>query len=406
MSSKPAQESNSISLYVIIGHPRATNARAKAMLRLREHVGRVTLVYPGDTNLESDHWAIKPWPNPSGILAAFGLHALKDKIDRRILFPSNRVLFYLALRKKLRKRIEADEQAGMDVVVLTLMPPHGVAPIVPYLRAHCPNTRLLVDWQDLWLFDATYSSRIAPSKMHRAEKLERSVVHAADLNITTNEFAERLFVDLFNTQSERVTNIPHHFDSDDAASVTGSEGESVRLGFLGTLMKPPKVPGERVLQAVDACVKKGYDVEFHLFGGAQWRARPFIESMETDAVHLHPHAPHKEAIAKLSTSDLLVLTLADEENCRVIMHGKLPHYLVLQIPIIALVPDNSFVAQVVRETGSGVVIDTSQDWGDALQHVLDEFAKGTRLGCTFDMDRISEYSWQNIEKKWLSAISK
>ena len=396
--------SEAISLYVIIGHARATNARAKAMLRLKNRLRKVTIVYPGTEKLGEDYWPIKPWPNPTGILSKIGLGNLKTHIDKRVLFPSHAVLFDLAMRRKLRARIEADQKAKMQVVVLTLMPPHGVAGIVPYLREHFPDVRLLVDWQDLWLHDATYANRVPAHQRIRAERLERAVVDAANINITTNRFAADKFKSLFGVTRDHVVSIPHHFDEDDAVEVDRAESSIAKVGFMGTLFKPPKVPGGRVLRAFDACANAGRDVEFHLFGGAQWRAAETLASMQNDIVHLHPHAPHKEAMANLARCDLLLITLADEENCRIIMHGKLPHYFLLGIPIIAMVPEDCFVAQAVRETNSGVVIDTSEDWGDSLARVLESYEDDPQLGCTFDQDAIEQYDWQNIQNRWLNAI--
>jgi len=51
-----------------------------------------------------------------------------------------------------------------------------------------------------------------------------------------------------------------------------------------------------------------------------------------------------------------MLALSDSPNCNVILHSKLPHYLSLERPILALVPENSAVAEIVTETGTGYVI--------------------------------------------------
>ena len=94
------------------------------------------------------------------------------------------------------------------------------------------------------------------------------------------------------------------------------------------------------------------------------------QRLARDGTLLHGRTSHSEGIALLSQYDFLLLLLADLPNSRAVMSIKLPHYLLVGRPIIAVVPEQSAVADVVRETGTGVVIAAESDWADQLQSVL------------------------------------
>ena len=372
------------------------------MLALRHKFAKVVMVYPGEAAATDDTMPVRPWPNPTALLGALGLTRLKRRIDQRVLFPSNRILFYLAARRRLARTVRKDLDAGRNVCVLLAVPPHGVLPLIPYLRRHVPEARLVVDWQDLWSHDRTYLDRYPEDQQAKLRRLEQDAIAAADLNITTNSFAEQQFQKLFAVPKDGVTHIVHHFDREDAPGNTAREGK-LKIGFLGTLFKPPKVPGARVLSALDDAIDAGIDVELHVFGGAQERAEEALATLRHDFVRMHPHAPLREALRNLATCDYVLLTLADEPNCRIIMHGKLPHYLLTERPIIALVPDDSYVAHMIAETGTGTVIGTDRDWGEALVNLLTQYRRDDHRHEP-NQAAVKEFDFERLQHRWLNAL--
>lgn len=69
-----------------------------------------------------------------------------------------------------------------------------------------------------------------------------------------------------------------------------------------------------------------------------------------------------------------------------------------------MVPDNSAVADIIRETGSGYVIPAGCDWGDGLKKVLQGYLNGKKLPERNDR-AIERYSWENISKQWMGVFS-
>lgn len=180
-------------------------------------------------------------------------------------------------------------------------------------------------------------------------------------------------------------------------------GRPARIRFLGNLFKSSKVPGNRVMTALDAACAAGVAFEFHIYGDkylemvsrTPFNGRPWAV--------FHPMQPYEQSFEAIAHCDWLLLTLADSPNTRVTLHAKLPYYLALGKPILALVPDDSAVADVVREIGTGFVLGDEQAWARRLVEVLSD-SKLVASVLRRNEQAIARYSWDSISRLWLEAF--
>ena len=133
------------------------------------------------------------------------------------------------------------------------------------------------------------------------------------------------------------------------------------------------------MEAIDNLLEAGINLRLHIFGDESDSAKKAVGQSENDGVVLHGRTSHRESLRRISRCDFLLLALSDLPNCQVIMHSKLPHYLLLGRPILAIVPERSAVADIIRETGSGYVIPAGCDWGDGLKKVLQGYLNGKKV---------------------------
>src|SRR6266404_2725792 len=103
----------------------------------------------------------------------------------------------------------------------------------------------------------------------------------------------------------------------------------------------------------------------------------------------------------LKDFDALVLLLADLPNCREIMHAKLPFYLAAGRPIIAIVPEDSICAQIIKKCHAGWVISPSTIVTGLSRAI--ELLKST--GWSPDNRQIGQYELRRVERLWASALS-
>lgn len=387
----------------------ARNDRIYKILSLKNLFHKMVLVSAGSAQVNDGDMVIKPFPNPLGILRLMKLHKLKNTLDKYLFFPSRQILYVKAAQEKLKDVILNDLKSGKTVCLLTSIPEHDLAIIGLFVKRHVPSVYWIVDWQDLWSYDENYFYRVPKLYRKRLLKLERQVLENSDLNVTTNLNAKAVLERRYEVPSSRVLSIPHHFyrgdlpDSSVAADPPpiAEKNGAIRIGFLGTLFKPPRVPGSRVVEAIRNLRISGMNVELHVYGGVP--SPDEISLWQNDSLFFHGKTSHAESLRRILNCHFLLLLLADLPNCRAVMSIKLPHYLALRRPILAIVPDQSAVADIVRRTGSGHVIPAENDWGEGLRKVLQDHLNGSAPP-ERNESAIEAYSWENISKQWVEVI--
>jgi hypothetical protein len=414
-SSNSGVDLKQVAVYLVIGLERhQVNDRAEKFLGLDSCFDKIVLTIPGDNHVDSKNLVVKPWPNPTGIFRLLKLHRLKQFLDKYLFFPSIHLLFVKAVRSKLAKAIEKDLQAGKQVCVITCVPSHSICLVGQAMKRRFPQIAWIIDWQDLWSYDDNYFLRTPYLYRGALRRMEAAFLSGSDMNLTTNARAAQVLEQEYGVPSEKVMAIPHHFDRGDLGDIgagneaeplsnSSSEDKPVRIGFFGTLFKPPRVPGDEVVQAVGWLRAAGIDAEIHVHGliptDLPWSA----DEMEQLGLFMHGSTSHAEGIRKLAQYDYLLLLLADLPNSRAVMSIKLPHYLVIGRPIIAIVPEQSAIADIIHETGAGHVLPVNGDWQQGLEAVLSGMIEPDKLPVRNEQ-AIESYSWKNLSGRWVEAI--
>ena len=97
----------------------------------------------------------------------------------------------------------------------------------------------------------------------------------------------------------------------------------IRIGFLGHLFKPPRVPGLKMVEIICQLRATGYNVELHVFGHVSEQTKHHLHSIDTNGLVLHGNMPHIQSIQKVAYCDYLLLLLGDLANSRAVMSLKL-----------------------------------------------------------------------------------
>lgn len=385
----------------------AINRRVDLLLSVARRCGETTLVASGPGETGPGLMPVRPYLNPTGLFRVLGLLSVKQLLDRYIYFPSINIRYALRAERKLRPLIERDFRSGKQVCLITCVPQHDLCLAGLRLKQRFERLQWIVDWQDLWSYDENYLNRIPDIYKKRLLAVEREVFKFADVNVTTNEFAKSILINHYQVPPNKVVAIHHHFSHDDLEPMAQSDkipgtavsGKAIKVGYLGNLFKPPKVPGEKVVQAFCRLSDKLGNIELHVFGNMTRRRRNSAKDNSCEAVIFHERTGHKKSLANIARCDFLLLVLGDLPNCRAIMHQKLPHYLMLGKPILAIVPEDSAVARIIHETSSGFVIPTDTEWDLPLVRIFNDY---TRNEILFRPNReaIEAYNGNNISKKW------
>jgi glycosyltransferase involved in cell wall biosynthesis len=269
-------------------------------------------------------------------------------IGRRLLLPDENVTWNATA---IPKAISIARQEGIDVV-LTTSPPGSVHLIGAAVK-RATGAKWVADLRDSLALHAHRSSEGvgARAKQKARAGIAHLVARQADAIVTA---AEAITAETMGLSPRgRVVTIPNGCDFDDFAGLTYTRGDRFRLTHAGSFFgkRDPKP----FLQALAASGLD--DVTVRFLGDFRPGDREFMERLGlADRVELIEHVPRRESLRLQRDSDALLLLIPEAGGRgRGILSGKVFEYLAAERPVLAVVPPDGAAAQLVRDTGAGVV---------------------------------------------------
>ena len=400
-------------VYVVLGRDEhMMNDRVAKVLQLRRFFRKMVLVARGPGEKDDEKLIIRALPNPTEILRRVGLRKIRNWIDRVFYFPNPHVLYSVCAKRRLGREVAKDLATGRDVCVVTCVPNHENASIGLYIKRRHPEIRWVVDWQDLWSYDENYFKLALPIYQRRLKAKEAEILATADMNVTTNTCAMSVLHEVYGVPPSKLRSINHHFhraDFDNGGALADQfpkgiaikQTDAIKIGFLGCLFKPPRVPGLELVETFKTLRSSGINVQLHLHGRLPLDIAPLAESLRESALVLQGEVSHRQSVSVLSKYDYLLVLLADLPNSKAVMSIKLTQYLLTQRPIIAIVPEPSAIADIVKSCGAGYVIPSSADWAWELTRIMRGHPEAPLAR---DEDAIERFSWDHISREWADVI--
>ena len=315
-------------------------------------------------------------------------------IYRKILcFPDTHFYWYFRGRKKLREIIENEKP---EYLLTTAFPVTSFY-LGRYIKKEFPEIKWIADYRDVWSQHQWYERPWPLNALER--KCERRVLKSSDLIITTSEeFREKLT----KLHSDSVSLVYNGFDED----VNENEKSLSKfvISYTGVLYEQQRP--EIFFEAVKNLIDKGRIKEEHLiidfYGKMPDYLMGLVSSFGLNGVTtLHGLIPRDEVINKQRTSNILLLIRWDKGP----LHVKVFEYLSARIPILALVNQESEIADLVSKTSSGIVC---QDILQIENFIFEEYTKWLESGKNRLVEKSSEvlfYSRENQAKELYSLLS-
>ena len=289
---------------------------------------------------------------------------------RRLLVPDASVTWNLtaipaAIRLARRERIDA---------VLTTSPP-GSVHFVGAAVQKATGARWLADLRDPLVANQHRRADTTATRARQAanERLARLVVGRADaVSCVSEAIAEEV-----RALGPRgiVHTIPNGCDFDDFTGLEYRPAARFRITHTGSFFgkRDPKP----FLQALH---DSGLDVVARFVGDFRSTDREWAETLALgDRLELVDYAPRTESLRLQRDSEALLLLVPDAGGRgRGVLSGKVFEYLAAGRPILAVVPPDGAAADLIRETGAGVVVAPHDVEGirDALAGLHSRFLNG------------------------------
>lgn len=311
---------------------------------------------------------------PSEVLA--GTQGLERAVTqarlqlRRLVVPDENATWALTA---IPAGIRLVRRHEIDVVVSTSPP--GSTHLIAAAIARATGTRWVADLRDSLVAHAHRRADTTATKAKAAmhERVARLVANRADAITCVSEAISEETRAL--GPQHRVVTIPNGADFDDVAGLEYTPGERFRITHTGSFFgrRDPRP----FLQALR---DSGLDVVARFLGDFRETDRAWAADLELgDRLELLPYAPRVESLALQRDSDALLLLIPDAGGRgKGVLSGKVFEYIAVGRPILAAVPPDGAAAELIRETGAGVV--AAPDDPAAIRSALEELHARWREG--------------------------
>ncbi|MFH1008919.1 MAG: glycosyltransferase family 4 protein [Candidatus Latescibacterota bacterium] len=345
---------------------------------------------------------------PVAVLAQQENQSFSDRVARTIranlFIPDGRVGW---IPFAVKEGVRVIRREGIEVI-FTSSPPQTVQLIGMALKQ---KTRLpwVADFRDPWT-DISYYADLhrccLPAAFDRA--FERRALRSADCVVTVSPSLVRLFQGRAENQYEVISN---GYDEESFRCMVPERPERFVIMHAGNLSRHQN-PGA-LFEAVSLLASEhdafSKDTDLVFIGDSR---RSIVEDVERRGLkrlfQQIGHVSHPEAVSHMVRSALLLLVIPDCANNEGILTGKLFDYMRARKPILGIGPPDGDAAAILRETGSGVMLD--YDDVDSIKgyvaQVYGTWREGKVSVFPSDMERIAPYSRARLTQQLATVFSR
>jgi glycosyltransferase involved in cell wall biosynthesis len=288
-------------------------------------------------------------------------------LGRRLLVPDENVSWNLTA---IPAAIRIVRQEGIDVVITTSPP--GSNHLIGAAVKRATGVRWVADLRDSLVAHPHRDSErlLVRAKEQGQHVVARLVAQQADAIATVSD----AIAAEMRAREPRgpVVTISNGADFEDFAGLEYHRGDRFRITHAGSFFgKRDPRPFLTALARVDG-------VTARFVGDFRASDREWAAGI-ADRIELIPYAPHRRALELQRDSEALLLLIPEAAGRgRGVLSGKVFEYLAAARPILAVVPPDGAAAELLRETGAGVVV--APDDVDGIERELTAMRDRWRVG--------------------------
>ena len=271
-----------------------------------------------------------------------------------LFIPDARVFWVKPSVSYLEKYIKEN---NIDTIV-TSGPPHSLHLIGLELKEKL-NVKWFADFRDPWTTIGYHKAlRLSNYAAKKHKSLEHKVLNSADTIIVTSKTTKAEFQAI---TSKPISVITNGYDIENVEKQTLDT--KFTLAHIGSFLsdRNPKFLWECLVELLKEIPDFKSDLEIKLIGAVSQEVLDSIQEFDLNSyLNLLGYVSHHEAIAHQKKSQVLLLIEINSEDTKSIIPGKLFEYMVSNRPIIAIGPQGSDFADIIKETNTGVFFDYSE----------------------------------------------
>ncbi|MBC34768.1 MAG: hypothetical protein CL663_01805 [Bacteroidetes bacterium] len=244
-------------------------------------------------------------------------------------------------------------------VIITTSPPHSsqLAGLKLKKKTGLPWIADLRDpWTDIFYYKDFYH---LPFAKRKDANYEREVLENADRIIVTSQATKELYLTKTDKiKADKISVIPNGYDEADFDMPTSFPDKEFVITYSGTIADLYDI--DAFLKSLKVLKDEFTDVPIKLrFVGkvSEGIKQKIKENDLLENCEFTGYVSHKEAVAYLLRSSILLIVIPKIENNEGIVPGKIFEYLAAKRPVVCIGPENCNVGEFITECESGSTFD-------------------------------------------------
>ncbi|OJX54179.1 MAG: glycosyl transferase family 1 [Flavobacterium sp. 38-13] len=339
----------------------------------------------------------------SGIIPNKKKQSLLEKlflwIRGNVFIPDARVFWVKPSVLFLEKYIRENE---IDTII-TSGPPHSLHLIGLALKERT-KAYWIADFRDPWTTIGYHNKlKLSASAAKKHKELESIVLNEADQILVTSQTTKKEFEVLTTKPIEIITN---GFDVEKVARQPLDEKFSI--AHIGSFLseRNPRILWKCLKEIIKENPDFKKDFELKLIGAVSQEVLDALAEFRLNSyVNNLGYVSHKTAVEHQKKSQVLLLVEINSEDTKSIIPGKLFEYMASERPILAIGPEGSDFASIIKETNTGAFF--HYDEFDALkERILAYYAAYKEDNLKTYAVGLQQYSRKSLTEKLSKIIRK
>lgn len=335
-----------------------------------------------------------------------GLVASLKEDRANIAIPNNKLFWVNEVLGKIEKKINLTQYR----CIYTTSSPYANHIIGYYIKNKYKNIKWIADFRDEWS-NNPYINNKESLKYKIEYEMEKQILNKADKVVHVTPISTENCKTSFGLREDKVVTITNGYDEEDFKNINrnmSSNNEKFVLIYSGTIYKN-RIP-DNLFIAVNELIEENVinkdKIEIRFWGKFLDDTKNIIDKYNKfDIIKMSGYLEHNMCIVENSKSNILLLPIGEGNIFRTVYTGKVFEYIRLQIPILALAPIDSVVAELLDKTKTGktfVYSDLKGIKSFILRHY--EMWRNNEIYDKFNINEIKRYERKELTKKLLDII--
>lgn len=328
---------------------------------------------------------------------------LAEFIRATFFIPDARMGWLFTAKKHIRELLKDEDIKA----IYSSSPPYTCSLIAKYAKKKS-GLPWVAGFRDPWTEFLTSPKRwFLPAIIDR--KLEKSVFQSADyVESAWQGITKDALLKYPDLNSDKFIHIPNGFDSSDYPDVEYCRNDRFTITYTGS-MYGRRNP-ESLFAAIESLIKsEKIDPAKILirfvgrFGSEVWE---MIENASfKNSIETVNYVPHEKSIEYLIQSEALLLIVDEAKESEEIVPGKVYEYIGTMRPVLAIGPETSAIADLLKETRAGYIAHQSM-----IEKIADHFYsyykswESDSWDISPDLETINQYERRNAAEKLVNLL--